>query len=182
MNPLLAFGLLACIGAAPTTSPTDFPAAWIGRWTGACQVVQMADQPKVLNLKMEIEIAATDDPKRFGWQIVYVDGDKRQLRPYELIVVDAAKGRYVIDEKSSIKIDACFIEGALFIQFRVQSSLITASYRVEGGEMILEMVSADAARATESGGENGVPKVTSNRITGVERATLRRVEPSAGDR
>ena len=125
---------------------------------------------------MEVAIAPTDDASRFTWEIVYIDNGKRQVRPYELLIVDAAKGKYVIDEKSSIKLDSYFIDGALYSQFLVQNSIVTGSYRVTDDVMFVELITSDPTNPIESGGKNGVPIVTSNSVKGVQRAELTRTK------
>jgi hypothetical protein len=157
---------------APSTQPA-FPMSWIGTWRGPCQFTPVKGETK--NFEMEVRIAATDEPNRFIWEIVYIDGDKRQVREYELQILDPQTGHCVIDEKNSIKIDSYLVGDTLLSQFTVQKGLITASYRVVDDHMEVQMVSADAAKTTESGGKDGAPEVKSSAIRGVQRGTLERV-------
>lgn len=174
MPTIIALVLLVAMQATQPTTRPAFPDSWTGRWTGPAAFVSTAG--KTMQFEMEIGIAPTTDPDRFTWEIVYIDKGKRQVRPYELVIKDAAAGKYVIDEKSSIMIDSYLVGDALYCQFQVQKSTITGSYRVAGDEMAVELVTVDSTQPTKSGGENNVPVVTTHPITGVQRATLRRAK------
>ncbi|MBC8106149.1 MAG: hypothetical protein H7Z14_06130 [Anaerolineae bacterium] len=176
---MLSLIQLILMVAATTTQPTSgpatqpaFPQSWTGRWTGPATIASTAGRET--SFEMELGIAPTDDPKRFTWEIVYISGGNRQVRPYELLVVDAANGKYVIDEKSSILIDAALIDGALYSQFLVGTVSITASYRISGDVLTVELITTDPMRPLTSGGENQVPIVTTNLVKRVQRAELRR--------
>lgn len=156
--------------AAPTTG---FPASWIGTWKGASTNITPDGRRMDFGMELTIEPIAGSD--RFTWTIVYIDPQgARQTRPYELVTIDAAKGHYQVDEKSSIVIDSYLVDDALCSVFAVQSTVIAASYRVSGDRMLVELVSVSAADPFPSGGENGVPSVNSHVVTGVQRATLLR--------
>lgn len=122
---------------------------------------------------MELRIAPTKVPTRYAWTIMYIDGETRQERPYELVIVNPARGMYQIDEKNSIVIDARFVDGALYSAFTVSDALITASYRMHSGKLIAELVTLAAHGPTTTGGE-GVPDVGIHAIRGVQRAVLSR--------
>lgn len=160
---------------SPTTAPATqpaFPQSWIGRWKGSATVDSV--DGKDLAFEMQLNIAITDAPDRFTWEVIYTMDGKPQVRPYELVVIDAAKGKYLIDEKSSIKIDSQLLGDTLYSQFRVQSALISASYRLDGDRIIVELITANADRPVVSGGENRVPSVNTFPITGAQRAVLSR--------
>jgi hypothetical protein len=171
---VLFFPLLAIANAStrPATAP-DFPASWEGTWKGPCRYLSVNGPSREFG--MELRIWATDDPKRFIWEITYEMDGKRQVRPYELLVVDADAGRYAVDEKNSIVLDAYLVGGdTLMSHFTVNDAMLTASYRVEGDTMRVEITNVDAKIATETGGKEGAPKVTTNAVRGVQRALLER--------
>ena len=166
---------LLLLGAAPTTQPDvarSFPADWVGNWRGPCTSVPVNGKP--LSFVMELNIAATDDPARFKWEIVYVEGEKRQVRPYELLVVDAGAGTYVIDEKNSIKLESTYVDGALYSQFDVMSARVTGSYRLNGDRIVVELVTTDAKKPQQTGGVGQTPPVTTYPTRAVQRAVLMR--------
>jgi len=171
-----------CRGAAPATGPdVPFPQSWTGTWRGPCAYVPADAMAKPRQFEMELMVQPTADPSRYTWKIIYVEGAKRQERPYELVVVDAAAGRFAIDEKNSIVIESRFIDGALFGQFVVGTSVITASYRRDGDRMVMELLTTDVKGAAVTGG-NDVPQVQTHPVMGLQRAILERlpeIQPAA---
>jgi photosystem II stability/assembly factor-like uncharacterized protein len=133
---------------------------------------------------MELIIAPTDAADRWRWTIVYDGAAGRQERPYELLVRDAEKGRFAIDEKNSIVLETAFLDGGHYGQFVVQGNRITTFERLlDAGtpneRLLVELVTHRDGAAVASGGVGGVPEVASNAPVAVQRAVLRR-GPAAG--
>jgi hypothetical protein len=120
---------------------------------------------------MELVIGPTADPARYTWTVIYIEGDQRQERPYELVIIDAAAGKFVIDEKNSIMLDSRFIDGALYSQFVVGTSVITASYRRDGERLVVELLTTDVKGAAVTGAKD-VPEVQTHPVKGLQRAVL----------
>ena len=166
-QPLTAGGPDA---AAPMT---DFPKSWVGTWRGAS--ANITPEGRHVDFGMELTIEPIAGSDRFTWKIVYIDPEgTRQVRPYELVTVDASKGHYQVDERSSIVIDSYLVDNVFCSVFAVQSTVIAASYRVSGDRMLVQLISVNGTNPIGSGGENGVPRVNSHVVTGVQRATLLR--------
>lgn len=152
---------------------------WLGRWTGPATLHHPGRAEASRSFAMELRIAATDDPARFDWTIVYITpgaGDapaQRQERAYQLVALDAAAGRFEIDERNGIVIPASLIGGAFYSCFTVQGNQITASYRLTSGASIeLELITTDALRPSTTGDQDGVPPVVVLRPKAVQRAVL----------
>lgn len=130
---------------------------------------------------MELIVQPTDDPTRFSWTIVYAEAaGQRQERAYELVVRDADKGMYAIDEKSGIIIPTTLIESTLYSSFEVQGvrintreSLVHAGTAQEAIEV--EMISGSTDSLETSGGKDAVPEVRSVALRSLQRATMKRV-------
>ncbi len=168
--------------AAPAPTP-GFPAAWVGRWKGDATADTGVGEP--MRFTMEMNIAATEQPGRFQWTVIYDGSTGRQERPYELVVKDAARGEYAIDEKNSIVLDARLLNGTLYSHFLVEGTRIATRERLEGegtadGPRIeVEMIVTRDADATSTGKAEGVPEVLSWMPRSIQRATLRRVPAAA---
>ena len=119
----------ALIAAALALTPAFAagPADWAGTWKGEC--VLSPPHEGIERFPASLTIGVTDDPARLRWMLVYETGG-RDVRNYELVTVDAAAGRYVIDEKNGLKLDAGFADGVLYAPFTIGAALIVASYRV----------------------------------------------------
>jgi hypothetical protein len=138
---------------------------------------------------MQLRIAPAETPDRLTWEITY-ESDAggpaaKQVRPYELLAVDAAAGRFAIDEKNGIVIDAGLAGGrTLSSHFEVQNVMITASYRLEpaadqpatspADRIVVELHTFLVDEPRTSGGGN-TPPVKSWRLASVQRAELQRV-------
>jgi hypothetical protein len=177
-HALKAIALLMLISAGPATTPTTgaFPQSWLGRWKGDLSAETSRGNQ---SLKMELVIAATDDPKRFIWTIVYDSPAGRQERPYFLEAIDAKAGRYVIDEGNGIRLSAWLSHGdTLTSAFDVGESSLVATDRfdAEHGTIESQIVSyrRPATPATKPVEVVEGFGVTPFDVIAVQRATLRR--------
>ncbi len=139
---------------------------------------------QVARFTHELIIAPTDRPDRFQWTIVYSGESGRQERKYELVVRNAERGEYAIDEKNGIILDARYLAGGLHSHFSVQGTRITTRERLEGfgtpdEAITVEMIVLLEEGVTLTGGKAGaaegaLPEVRTWMPRSVQRATLRR--------
>lgn len=150
-----------------------FPEDWIGSWRGELELPPTPKTPD--KVMMELGISRTADPDRYGWTIVYETPDGRQVREYELFVRDRAQGRYAIDERNGIVLEARESGGALYSWFSLGGSNVLVReelVRDAGAERIeVEFVTA-LDRDTATTGPNA--EVRSLVPVSVQRASLRR--------
>jgi hypothetical protein len=180
----LALALSACAisGCASLASSrgsatsSAFPADWTGRWTGTLATF---GESKIGPVTMTLEIAPIAD-ERWSWTIIYEGEFGRQVRPYELLAVNAADGRYAIDEKNGIVIPMRFLEGTLYSTFEVMGSRIEVRETLVGSganaAIAIEMATIPVAEPTLSGGnaEQSIPEVRSWTPRTVQRGSLAR--------
>lgn len=135
---------LALASVATAAGPED----WIGTWKGECRLTPAFQG--VSEFPASLTIARTRDPERLRWALVYETAE-REVRNYELVTVDAAAGRYAVDEKNGLLLDAGFADGALYTPFTIGSILVVAIYRVGGdGVMMADMPSFGATPSRET--------------------------------
>lgn len=124
-------------------------------------------EPKKVPMKLRIsktKLAATYD-----YHLIY--GDKGQdLRPYELKLVDAAKGHWQIDEKNGIVLDAHLVGDSLKSVFSVSGNQIVTNITPENGKLISEVVTFEEAVFNTS----KTAGVKTFRIKSTQRAVLTR--------
>lgn len=164
----------------PAPRAATFPRDWIGRWAGAARLVSPDGRER--EFRMELIVRETEKPDRFGWTIVYADGNQTQQREYELVVIDALRGTYEIDERNSIRLPASLIDGALFGSFDVMSTRVITRDRLEdfgtpSERIVSEMLSFGLEADVTSGGAEGVPPVSGSRPRTLQRAILTRQDP-----
>lgn len=144
------------------------PAGWHGTWKGTLEI----DPPipgHPARVAMELRIAPLDGGKT-TWTLVY-DG---VARGYELLP-GAEPGRFVVDEKNGITMDATLDGAALHCPFEVDGTLLVSRYTLSRGAIAYEIRTYRRAETTSPvGGKN---QVVSYKGRGVQRATLRRVGP-----
>ena len=126
-----ALALAALLSAGPALAIG--PQGWAGTWAGDC--VLTPPQGGIERFSASLTIGPTGDPDRLRWMLVYETG-RRDVRQYELVTVDAAAGRYVVDEKNGLKLEAGFADGVLYAPFTIGQALIVASYRVGADGMM----------------------------------------------
>ena len=165
---------------APTIKRAEagvFPASWIGRWKGDAATGNAQRSQK---FTMELVIAATDKPDRFTWTMVYDGEAGRQERPYTLVIKDAARGVYAIDENQGIVLDASLLDGGLYTHFVVQGYRTVTRTKLERAgtaeeHIAVEMITTVDGDATTTGNAGGVPAVRTWLPVSLQRATLKRV-------
>jgi len=153
-----------------------FPADWIGRWQGRLETHGGSSLAPV-TMSIEIQPIAVD---RWSWTIIYEGDAGRQIRPYELIAVDARTGRFAIDEKNGIVIPVRVLEGTLYSTFEVMGSRIELRETLVGAgrdaTLVVEMGTIAVEDATVTGGieAQAIPEVRAWTPRVVQRGTLRR--------
>lgn len=130
----LVFGALLC-GAAGAAAPAD----WAGDWFGACTVTPAYQGIESFRAKLNIGPQSAEG--RLRWKITY-ELAQRDVRDYQLVPVDAAKGHYAVDEKNGLLLDAFLADGVLYMPFTIGGTLITATYSVGAdGVMVMNLPS-----------------------------------------
>lgn len=153
-----------------------FPDDWIGRWTGPLKTLGGSS---LAPATMTIEIAPLA-ANRWSWRIVYDGEAGRQVRPYELVAVDAAAGRYAIDEKNGIVLPVRYIQGTLYSSFEVMGSRIEVRESLSGvggdAAILVEMATTAVAEVAVTGGiaADSIPEVRGWVPRSVQRARLSR--------
>jgi hypothetical protein len=135
-----------------------------------------------MDVTMGLEIGPAQDNGRCGWTIIYDGSAGRQVRPYELVTVDAQAGLYQIDERNGIVLPARLVDGTLFSEFEVQGQRIAVRYErgmaADGAPVMrVEMCTTAEARAVRTGG-GAVPEVRGWTPQAVQRIELRRQSPA----
>lgn len=161
----------------PAHAEPRFPESWAGHWKG--DAVSGVDG-RMQKFTMELDVAPTEDASRFRWTLIYDGAAGRQERPYTLLMRDAAKGMYAIDEGNSIVLEARLIDGTLYTHFLVQGNRITTRQRLEsdgtGARIDVEMVTTIDDKGTETGNAQGAPAVKTWTPVSVQKAVLRKLD------
>lgn len=164
--------------ASEPAAPPAFPQGWQGSWAGTLTTYGGANSQR-FTMKLDIRPAATEG--RWTWIITY-DGDQgSQVRNYELVPRDPAKGLWEIDERNGIVIPARWLNGVLYTDFEVQGNRISTREELvmdrSSPSIHVEMRTLLDSTATKSGGGQ-VPEVTSLVPQSAQMGVLRPVRAS----
>lgn len=169
--------LLLFTWAFDAAGQAGFPADWQGHWQGRLEIFNASG--KVQEIPMELHLLPMDTSANYTFTIIYGEDKEAGKRPYELVVLDAGKGRYLIDEKNTIKMEAYLVGGKLVQWFEVEGSLLYSSLELVGGEQLVwEILAGSSAPASSSGGTKvdgeDIPVVKAYPIGTLQKAVLRR--------
>ena len=154
-----------------------FPQDWLGYWEGELNIYN--HKGKTMTIPMALDNAATDNGSIWTWAIIYGEDTISGRRDYELNVVDASKGHYLVDEKNSIYLDAFLLDNSLISTFNVGGSIIQSSYELDGEEMLfsIQMYNDKVIRTTGDTIYNGeeIPIVKSYQNAVLQKARLKKI-------
>lgn len=144
--------------------------SWAGKYSGEL-VIYKPDGNVAQTVSMVLDIGPTADSTVWTWKTTY---NKNDVRDYVVLIKDASKGKYVLDEKNGILIDLRFFGNKILSCFDVEGYLIYDSHTLVGNEIIFELSSSSEEQATRSGGKDEIPKVKSMHQVTYQRAVLKR--------
>lgn len=171
---LLILGLqLFIFGAQAQTTKTNPIASWMGTWKGQLTINNTKDN-KQITVPMTLNIQPTDSSTRYSWTLIYGEGSSMQIRPYELL--DKGNGKFVIDEKNSILLDAYMMGNTLVTRFEVKGSLLMITYQLQAidKQIIFRVYSGKNKPLNKTGGQKNVPEVTTYPMSVVQEAYLKK--------
>ena len=142
-GPLLgiAFGLLLGASArADDKEPTALAPAWHGDWRGQLVITGPGDKRSELAMRLVIE--PIKDSSEFTWKLTYGEGDKAQLRDYKLVPVPGKPGRFRIDERNGIVLDARLVNDVIYCPFEVGGAVLSTRYELRGDTLRFDVTSS----------------------------------------
>jgi poly(3-hydroxybutyrate) depolymerase len=158
----------------PRAAP--LPDAWLGRWSGAVEVLGADGAREGFAMELRIEPLGRED--ECTWTIVYDGAAGRQERPYRLVDRDGDAGRLAIDERNGIVLPARLLAHTLYSEFAVEGSRVAVRYELVDGGTERATIRVEMATTREEGAERtgggDVPEVRGWTPQVVQRATLRR--------
>lgn len=175
----MLLGMSSCastgLDGATTTAPHSPLEPWLGTWSGTA--TNHRPDGSSFDFPMVLQIGPIEgSTDRYTWTITYGEGERRQVRPYELAVIDPDTGRFAIDEKNSIVLDTVLLDGALYSQFEIEGVRLSTVNRLGPGpdEMTCEILTTSTEAASITGNSQGVPPVGLFPPRSLQRAVLTR--------
>lgn len=139
-------------------------AEWAGEFAGELHMHGARD-----SVPMRLHLEPRDGGRTLRFALTYGAGERAQLRDY-LLVAGEGPGRFKIDERNGIVLDALLHDDVLTSSFAVQGQVNVASYTLRDDAVEFRIAAWATAKARDAG-----ERVTSHPLSGAQRATLRRV-------
>jgi hypothetical protein len=171
----LAVAPLLAIAACANAQAARVPEIWIGHWTGTLTTYSPPDSVRN-SIPITLDIAREPSGGHYTWKTIFNADTVRGLRPYRLLVEDAAKGHFATDEGNGVLLDETLIAGVLTSVFQVQTRVLESRYSMRGDSLVHELTWWDATptRTVKGSGANaeGGATITSFRVKGMQRAVM----------
>ena len=172
--------LMASCASTLTWTEADtlnFPEDYLGTWSGPLQILK--DGKVTHELEMNLTIAPIEKD-RFSWTLTYIDGDKVDERPYELVVKDKEKGHFEVDELNSIILPMHRSGNRLISWFGVMGQQLQVSYVLFKKHIDFEISVSSAEQGSTSGGGqhlgDTIPEVGIYPLLVTQRGRMKRVK------
>ncbi len=150
-----------------------FPESWTGAYEGKLNIYSV--DSIAMQVDMKLEIAQTTNDSIYHWKMTYLFKGNEDVRDYQLKLVDASKGHYIVDERNSILIDTYYRNGVLTSFFEVEKSFIISEYTKIGEEIHFDIISGINQPILSGNSEQKgelIPEVMSFPINGRQEAVL----------
>jgi hypothetical protein len=164
--------LLSVVLLQPPAEPA-LPSLWYGTWTGPLKILAEKGDPQ--EVPMSLEVGPLGDTGRYAFRITYGPPDMARVRDYELVPKKGRPGRFEIDEKNGIRLDAKLVGNTLFAAFQVGDTLIQSRYERFGDVLRVEMTAYATKDSTTSKPTGGGAEVKAFPLVSVQTAELKRV-------
>ncbi len=171
--------LAAALPLAPLSAQPHFPAQWAGRWEGVLTTTSPPDSVRS-RIPVSLLIAREDTGSAWTWRTVFNADTVRGVRPYRLVVRDAARDLYATDERNGLELESTWVAGALVSVFQVGNRVLESRHSMHGDTLVHDITwwsatPASRKRGSGANAEQGA-EVLSFRVEGRQRAALRRVQ------
>lgn len=169
MQNILLILILFYVCCIPTRSQNIND--WIGLWKGELVVLHEAGTDKMSSVHMQLHISKTDSANILNWGIIYRDSTK-DYRKYLLRIVDKSKGKYLIDERDGILLEANLFESTLVSRFEVTGTLLEVSYKLDDDKIVFEVTTSQLKPTSTTKSTVDQVEVNSYTVTNIQRAYL----------
>ncbi|HQR09410.1 MAG TPA: hypothetical protein PLN21_21490 [Gemmatales bacterium] len=158
---------------------TALPAYWYGTYQGTLEI-RSPGKPD-MDVPIELVIKPLENADRVTWQITYGEGEKKSVRPYELVALPRRPNYFELDEKSGIKMQMHRSENKLLCLFKISNSLLHVEYEIKPKDRVIHyQISTFQEKdpLTTSHEKNPQIGVDSYRLLSIQSAILKPVDTS----
>jgi hypothetical protein len=151
---------------------TLFPESYLGEWQG--NLWYYKNNNSADTVAMKLNILSTKVSGEYSWQLIY-GANEKDNHPYILKSVDAATGKWIVDENNGIKLNGVFKGGRFIGAFAVEGNIIVNSYYLVGDELHIEFYSFKQTPTGKTGnGTDDSPYVDLFDIRSFQKGVLKK--------
>jgi hypothetical protein len=167
--------LLWAVRAQAETPDAAFANTWQGVWTGRLTV--RAANGKVFDRPWELHITPIKGSQALTWRIISGLGGKTSERNYQLIPDPKNPGRFKVDEKNGIEIDARLMGNTLYSYYKDGDVLICTRFERRGESLHVELASVSLKEPRVSRIKEDMIEIHSYQLGSVQTGELKRKNP-----
>ncbi|MDQ3234778.1 MAG: hypothetical protein M3Q07_23475 [Pseudobdellovibrionaceae bacterium] len=152
------------------------PKAWQGIWRGDCHNLRPGSNAddEARPFQLELQIGPHSTPNTLTWTMIYTENGTKQRRPYLLKTMDAAKGRFAVDEGQGTLLDTFLVGNVLMSHFEFPGSTQLTTRDELIGDTIVSDIYSYATRDLRKIGSASNPSITTHQLTSLQRCRLNR--------
>jgi hypothetical protein len=125
----------------------SFPEKCLGNWKG--QMLIYKDGVIKDSVKVVLNVTRSEEQHTFGWKTSYLSEKAPMVKDYRMILSEAGKNIYILDEGDGIQLQNYLFENKLYSVFETNDILLTASYELMDDKLIFEVTSGKRTDPTE---------------------------------
>lgn len=167
---ILLFFCFSGLVKAQETS-LKFPEKYFGNYKGDLLINNNKGQQ---TLPMEFHLFATDTIGKYGYSIIYGEGEQKQERKYFLIDKNKEKGEFIVDEDNGILLHEQLFGNTLYSIFEVSGNLLTTFITFETDHLIWEVTFSSKENKQLSKATEDNTEVIAYPISTRQRAILKK--------
>ncbi len=132
------FIFFICLISISTFSQAQILKDWHGNWEGTMYIYGKGTLRDSVPVVLTV---ATINDSTLVWRTEYKSASQPMVKDYKMKLIDLAKGIYGTDEGNGLVLTNYLVDNSLYSVFEVQGILLTATYRLEGDQIVFEVTS-----------------------------------------
>ncbi len=167
-----AAAALAAVLATAVAAEPSLPTDWHGVWEGRLTVY--GPTGNVFTRPMTLQITPRRGAGGLTWRMTTEMSGQKNVRDYELIPEPGRPGRFRIDEKNGIRLNARLMGNVLYAYYKDGDILIGSRFERRGNGLLVELASVETRNPLTSVLRQDNIEIQSYRLGSVQVGELRK--------
>lgn len=148
----------------------NFPKSWEGLYSGQLEIFDKDSVKMQVAMSLEVKMLADSS---YLWELIY-ETEQKDVRSYELQVVNKQEGKYQIDEKNGIILACNYFKNCLISRFEVGTSLLDIVYSKMGESIHFQVIAGKSEREILEIEVENVPPIHTYQVGTYQKAILKK--------